>query len=307
MKIYLSAIETALDHSIAATEAHVPNVLSSFYYAYWKGGLGQRRAMWETCLRQAEMRLADSGAFTFLGAARGIGGSAAGVLTTDFDSYLASYLTWLSKMARAKLFDFWVELDIGLIAGEPWVQRQRAKMVQAGLGHGLIQVWHADQHDWAYWLWLLKEAREPGRSNYVAIEGHRPEEREQHDYTRFLHEAYRRGVRVHTFKITDHEGLKKWPFYSVDSTSWIAPSRYGCRTFRVRGGGVVLSRATSIAGGYTDAWRAPIAKQTTVNERIPILIRSAKTWVESERQLNSLWLGRGVDWDKAIANPEVTS
>ncbi len=305
MKIYLSAIETAIDHSIAATAAKVPHVLTSFFYCAWKGGLGQRRAMWETCLRQAKLRLADSGAHTFRTAGWGHAAASGSVLGTDIDAFLDAYIKWVWTTSRAKLIDYWVELDIGLVSGTKWVNEQRAKIIGAGLGHGLIQVWHSDEHDWAYWLHLLTEAKATGRSNYVAIEGHNNSVRTQHDYARFLHEAYRRGVKVHAFKITDHEGLKKWPFYSVDSTSWIAPSRYGCRTLKVRSGGVVLSRAETNQNDYRDAWRAPIGRTTTVQERIPLLIRSAETWVEAERQLDELWKARGIDWDKAIASPEV--
>lgn len=306
MKIYLSAIETAIDHSTAAVAARVPHVLTSFYYCSWKAGLGRRRPMWETCLRQAKLRLADSGAHTFRTAGFGLGGAAQGVLGTDYDEFLDAYMTWIRATARSRLIDFWVELDIGVVAGTKWVNAHRDRMIGGGLGYGLVQVWHSDEHDWDYWVWLLKEAKRPGRSNYVAIEGHSNSVRSQHDYAKFLHEAYRRGVRVHAFKITDHEGLKKWPFFSVDSTSWIAPSRYGCRTLKVRSGGVVLTRSSSVARGeQSEAWRAPIGRTTTVEERIPLLIRSAQTWVQAERELNALWLSRGVDWDKAIASPEV--
>lgn len=305
MKIYLSAIETAVEHSLAATRAHVQTVLTSFYYCGWKTDLGQRRASWERCLRQASLRLADSGAFTFRMAGWGTTQSREGALDVDFDAYLASYRDWLVKTARLGLVDYWVEIDIGLVTGSAWVARQRQTLIAAGLGRGMIQVWHADEHDWNDWIALLEEARSPGRSNYVAIEGHNPL-RKDHQYERFIRAAYERGVKVHAFKITGHDDLQRWPFYSVDSTSWLSPTLYGCDIQLVRTGGVTHSRAKTQTPGQRKTYVGPTqGVRMDQLTRVEVLTASAKTWVTTERQLTELWVGRGVDWDKAILQPKV--
>jgi len=308
VKIYLSAIESSLDHSLAVTRAQVPCLLTSFYYCSWKTGLGQRRAPWERALRQAKLRLADSGAHTFRTAGMGMrtGEGAATALDTDTDEFLDAYLVWVKATSHAKLIDYWVELDIGVLSGSTWVAQQRLKFLAAGLGHGLVQVWHSDEHGWDDWIALLEEARRPGRSNYVAIEGHNTSVREPHRYEKYLKAAYDRGVRVHAFKITGHEDLKRWPFFSVDSTSWISPTMYGCDIQVVRTGGVTHSRAKSQMPGQRKSYLASTTGiVSTMRSRVDVLVRSAEAWVTSERQLDEMWRRRGVDWDHAILHPKV--
>ena len=300
MKIYLSAIETAAEHALAATEAKVPNVLTSFFYAAWRGGMGSVKGVaLSRCLRFAKGRLADSGAHTFRVAGWGAASAASDALSTDFDEFLVAYIVWLLKMRRSGLLDHWVELDIGLVAGTRWVREQRRKLIGAGLGHGLIQVWHSDEHDWSDWLHLLDEARTPGRSGYVAIEGHNDGIRAQHDYTKFLKPAFERGVRVHAFKVTDTKGLLRWPFYSVDSTSWLSPERYGLQTVTDRLGVARTDRAP--ASKQRRSWRAGISKRPNVRERLALLTASAAAWAECERAVDATWRRRGVDWEAQLS------
>jgi len=308
MIIYLSAIESSMDHALAVTRAHAQHLLTSFYYCSWKTGLGQRRPLWERALRQASMRLADSGAHTFRAAGWGQrdGAGADAALNTDVDVFLDAYIQWVKQTSRAGLIDYWVELDIGLVTSSAWVAQQRQKMLAAGLGKGLIQVWHSDEHKWEDWIALLEEAKRPGRSNYVAIEGHNNPVRAPHHYEKFLKAAYDRGVRVHTFKVTGHEDLKRWPFYSVDSTSWIAPTMYGCDVQVVRTGGVTHSRAKSQMPGQRKAYMASTTGVTSsMKTRVDVLVRSAEAWVASEKHLGDMWKTRGVDWDRAILHPKV--
>jgi hypothetical protein len=308
VKIYLSAIETSFDHALAVTRVKAPHLLTSFYYCEWKTGLGQRRPMWERALRQAKLRLADSGAHTFRTAGYGItsGPGAGAALATDLDEFLAAYINWVKRTKHRGLIDYWVELDVGIITGDQWLTKHRQKFLGAGLGAGLLQVWHSEENDWNGWIELLRESCMPGRSRYVAIEGHNNQARAPHDYTRFLRAAYERGVRVHTFKITGHEDLKRWPFYSVDSTSWIAPTMYGCDVQVVRTGGVTHSRAKSQMPGQRKAYLASTSGVTsTMRSRVDVLVRSAEAWVESERHLTEIWSTRGVDWDRAILQPKV--
>jgi hypothetical protein len=191
-----------------------------------------------------------------------------------------------------------VEMDIGAIVGQEWVHRQRAIMLRAGLGRGLVNVWHSE-HDWDYWLYLLRESLRPGRSGYVAIEGHQLT-RPKLDYVKFLHEAYKRGVKVHGFKMTAAEDLVTLPFYSVDSSSWITPSTRGSLQV-IDPLGPVRNTRDLTAGRM--AWNAPIPRSTTRSMRQAVLAASAKAWVQANADLDKLWRARGVDWESAIADP----
>jgi hypothetical protein len=307
VKIFLAAIESSREHAASAAQAGAKNVLTSFYYA----GFNKRvyKPVWLQCLRQADARLIDSGAFTLRTSVINLVSTSGSqnAVNVDYDAFLAKYIVWLQWLKKNKLGDLWVEQDLGAITSNAWVDAQRLKIIAAGLGEGLINVWHSDK-DWDYWVWLLKEAKRPGRSNYVAIEGNQFN-RDPLDYTKFLREAYDRGVRVHGFRMTSQEAIQKWPFYSVDSSSWVTPASKGSYVMQSRTGGVVNIRHKG--QGLGDAALRPSwygimpRKGTTSRLRVDCLVASAKAWIDAERHITAIWEARGVDWDRAIANPKV--
>lgn len=303
MKILLAAIETAVEHSVAAHRCSAPYLLTSFYYA----PRVTASPSWVRALQGAQLRFADSGAFTLRTSVLSVVGSsgAAGAADVDYDKYLHKYLAWLQIHNRAKLLDVWVELDLGAIVGLPWVHTQRLAYQRAGLDHGLINVWHSD-NDWDYWLYLLREAKRHGRSNYVAIEGHQLN-RPPLDYARFLHAAYQRGVRVHGFKMTALEDLRRYPFYSADSSSWLSPTRTGQIPYVDRLGGVTNRKHIQAPDARFRAAliHAVSTKQPKRPARLMLEEASCRAWIQASHQLTAMWVQRGVDWDAAIASPEV--
>ncbi len=280
MRVHLSGVEASV-HALHAAAINPPRcVLTSYHYAKTvRTDTRLNPDLWVRCLVGAKHRMVDSGAFSFL--------YGSGDRGTDFDGYLAGYVAWLRLKARAGLVDTWVELDLSAVLGYDWVHRQRDAIISAGLGAGLITVWHSDA-DWDYWLRMLDEAARPGRSRYVAIEGHH-DDREPLDYARFISEAYRRGVRVHGFMITGSQDLERFPFFSVDSTSWLSGCRYG-QVSR-------LSRKGVGARGVKDG-TAPVAG-TNWREHVAPLVDSIRTWAEVERRVTEMWSARGVDWGDA--------
>jgi hypothetical protein len=301
--VYLSAIESSKEHLATTLKQRPPHVLTSFLYAGWKN-IGTRRPMWEAALQGANVRLMDSGAFSFRMAAEGQNG---GSMDADLDQFANTYIKWLYDMKRRRLADWWVELDVGAIKGQAWVNATRKKFIGAGLGGGLIQVWHSTEHDWDYWLWMLREAKRPGRSGYVGIEGHNLG-RQRLDYTPFLHEAYKRGVRVHGFRLTKAQDMQKWPFYSVDSTSWIVTMHAGGTPGIHIGGGATQMRNQNQGGGLSGRralWYGPFPRHQPKDWRMEILDVSAASWIREEQKLTDVWKMRGIDWDAAIAHPEI--
>jgi hypothetical protein len=280
MRIALSGIESNFEKSWAVMEEKVPSLLTSFYYAK-SIERSSRLKPWVAALEQAEFRFVDSGGFTFRTNAEQSG-------DVDVDTYLANYIKWLTRMDHRGLIDCWVEMDIGITMGKQWVIDHRKKFIDAGLGKGLIQVWHPAEHTWDDWLELIEESLQPGRSRFVAIEG-KHGYRAPLDYKRFIKPAYDRGVRVHGFKMTSIDDLWTVPFYSVDSTTWFAPVNWG-----------VASRAPELHGDGV-FWRGVLPKKnTTYQLRMDILLKSARAWTELERKVTAHWVLRGVDWEKKI-------
>jgi hypothetical protein len=293
MKVCLSGIECSPEHGLALIESKARSVLGSFYYSGWEGRGGAQ--IWRDVLAQADFRLIDSGAFTFRAAALKLAGSRVTGVETDLDGFVRGYKEWLRPLVRDGLADYWVELDVGLIAGQPWLHRHRDDMIASGLGVGLVKVWHSeDGHTWDDWIDLLDESLQPGRSRLVAIEGHNPS-RPQHDYTRYLRVAYERGVRVHAFKMTRYEDLLRWPFFSTDSTTWLSPVRYGSGQRRTVTGGIEAVHDGRRSLGESAAfprWGA------SAQDRNRTSIGAVRAWVEVERRITDVWRSRGVDWDR---------
>ena len=278
MKICLSSIETAKENAQSVYMEQAPSVLTSFYYAkrMLKNQSSPRTKFWFGALKQASFRMVDSGAHTMRKGS-----------DTDYDRLLHEYVTWLVHVAPQKIADVWVEMDITNMAGKAWVDNHRQRLIQAGVGYGLIQVWHSREHDWDYWLWLLKEAKQPGRSGFVAIEGNYAG-----DYRPFIDSAYRAGVKIHGFKLTNFADLQKWPFYSVDSTSWQAHMRYGIPSGRHLGWPSARRKADP-------AWKGVMPRsKTTFHTRLSNLRANARMWIEAEKHITALWRARGIDWEK---------
>jgi len=304
VKIILSAFESSREYAYGLMKAGAPHILTSYYA--WRVGrasgvgipdLDAVAAM--QCMGQAKLRMGDSGAFTFRTAQQGVG-TATESLSVDFDAYLTGYIKWIKWLLHKRLIDYWVELDIGIVTGMEWVRDQRQRMLASGLGSGLVQVWHSSDNDWKDWIDLLEEARAPGRSRYVAIEGHQPNA-PRHPYEKFIKAAYDRGVRVHAFKITGHEDLKRYPFWSVDSTSWLSQLRYGGTARMVRSGGI--SSGDDDTPDRRRIFGGKLRRSTTTLERYEYTASIVQGWMEAERQITDLWAARGVDWDEALARP----
>jgi hypothetical protein len=267
-------MEASIEAIYAMALRASPSILTSFYYRNKHAGLSE---LWVRAMHAASHRMVDSGAYSFLYGAK---------LAIDFDLYLTKYLSWVRDNSRSGVVDWWVELDLSQILGYDWVHKQRDKMIADGLGAGLITVWHSDA-DWAYWLYLIEESLRPGRSRYIAIEGHHAD-REKLDYTKFIAEAYRKGVRVHGFMITGCGDLERWPFYSVDSTTW--------KSCVIWGGSSSLSRtSTGICHQHVGrgVWLGSVIK-----DRIPFMLQSIDTWAAYERRITESWVARGVDWSR---------
>jgi hypothetical protein len=312
VKLYLAAIDSP-EAGRVARQVRPPYMLCSFFHSAYTYPLKSTRVQGlYSALAVAEEVLIDSGAFSLRTATARIVAEtqgASGAKDVDYDAYLHQYAEWLKTLARVGLAHWWVEIDIALVVGEAWVAAQRKKLVAAGLGAKLINVWHSE-NDWDHWLYLLREASAPGRSRYVAIEGHQLG-RNQLDYARFLHEAYRRGVRVHGFRMTNSEDLRKWPFYSVDSSSWQYPVLGGGKPAFLRTGGCVNSmlaqKNQNTLGGMRPGWRGVLPhKGTTTRQRLDLMAASMRMWVKAGEEYDTMWRRRGVDWERALAAPEVT-
>lgn len=153
--------------------------------------------------------LLDSGAFTFLN------NNAENV---DWDKYVEDYARFINTHKIKHFF----ELDIDSIIGIKEVERLRYKL-ESLTNKKCIPVWHKSR-GLDYWKKMLN------KYNYVAIGGIVTKEIKPREYNIFiplLKMAKKTNTKVHGLGFTNTSKLHLYPFYSVDSTSWLSGNRFG--------------------------------------------------------------------------------
>lgn len=171
-------------------------MLESFYYIHdWM--LPFIKNDWDFIL--------DSGAFTFMSNADKADG-------IDWDEYTIKY----AKFVKEHDIDLFFELDIDSIVGIKEVERLRVLLEEVSAKR-CIPVWHKSR-GLDYWKSMCQDY------DYVAIGGIVSKEITRKDFKYFtpmLNIARERNCKVHGLGFTQTKLLKKYPFYSVDSTSWL--------------------------------------------------------------------------------------
>lgn len=196
MRIYLAGGST---HSIDMSNSRY--CLESFYTF-------KNYAMLKNTIPQTDI-LIDSGAFTFMNG----GGS-----PDTLDAYLDEYIAFCRDQKVTHFF----ELDVDVVKGLPWVERARTKLENA-TGRQCIPVWHRSR-GMEYYKALCREY------SYIAIGGLVTKEIMRKEYAIFepmLAYAKEHNCKVHGLGLTNFSAIKKYRFYSVDSTSWTSGHRFG--------------------------------------------------------------------------------
>ena len=178
------------------------NILQSFYYAddFTSG----------TIIPNARNFLLDSGAFTFMNAAKGG--------NVDFDSYTDRYIDFINTNKVQHFF----EMDIDSVVGIDKVKQLRSR-IERRTGKQPIIVWHKSRGKQSF----IDSCKE---YPYVALGGIVTKEITQKDYKHFpwfIDTAHEHGAKIHALGLTALAALPKYHFDSVDSTAWVSGNRFG--------------------------------------------------------------------------------
>ena len=201
MKMFLAGIQGKAKDFVIGKEK--PYILESFFYI-------KEQNDWIIKMRPFFKNfILDSGAFTYLNGAKG---------TINWDVYIEQYAEFINKH-KIELF---IELDIDPVVGLPEVERLRNKLEKL-TKKKCIPVWHKSR-GLEYWKQMCKNY------DYVAIGGIVTNEIKNNQYDIFyplLKIAKENNCKVHGLGFTNLNGLKKYKFYSVDSTAWLYGNRGG--------------------------------------------------------------------------------
>lgn len=106
-------------------------------------------------------------------------------------------------------------------------------------------------------------------------------------------------IKCHGFAVTSHRQLFGYPFYSVDSSSWVTPARFG-RIPILTDRNEIKSISYKVKEDVEKYWKylsaigmAKISDKVTWHDRVLIAI---KTYQKLEVVATELWTRRGVIW-----------
>jgi len=301
MRIYLAGVEQH-DSDNGLKDNLFTNVFCSYYYL--------RDKKWERIehvFNHTDSIIVDSGAHSFFSEvdeADPTAGMSASVVRKKKktkvtpDEYFDGYIKWLE--AWHEKFDYFVELDIGELVGQEKVLGWRNRLAEKGLMHKCITVYHPKVITYDEYLKELDNSV----SRYIALEGDR-RSRKRLPYRQLIQPAFERGVKVHGFALVKPKLLTDAPFYSVDSSSWKAGSRFGCLMGNCGGDALksvklnelnnnmikLLGRVTNLKDIHHTT------KQLQRDKRYEISIKAYKLLQE---YFTELWEVRGIDWEAQI-------
>jgi hypothetical protein len=288
MNIYLAGMEQ-LDGWPFIQRGDIINAFVSYYYVRKKGN-SKRMAV----MRQKIKRIIiDSGAHSFF--AETSQALSASVVVKKHktkespEQFFKEYKEWLHEYWDC--FDYFVELDIGEIVGQKRVLEWREELKKEGLFKKCITVVHPKIVSWDDFLQMLDDSE----SKYIAIEGDRPN-RERLPYNKYLKVAYERGIKVHGFAMTKVDAMDKYPFTSVDSTSWKAGAQYGCtKVITKKGLKNVRFTDKKACMNISDISHKVFSKDLAEN-RFHRYILSIHAYQKMEEYYTKFWKAKGISW-----------
>ena len=214
--LFLSGVEPVENFNVASSVTK--NVLLSYYYI-------RRRGLAEIEERLKKHRgmkiLIDSGAFTFFKDPQYKTKS-----LEWWETYLKNYTDFV-RTHRDYVFAC-VELDIDSIVGAEQVQEWREKyfypLEQEGIN--VIYLYHLDK-DLDYYEQLCRQHAYVGFS-YLELKRNIEDANEIEALVNTLFDiAKKYRTAIHGFAITGNKMLLKYPFFSADSTTYLAGAQFG--------------------------------------------------------------------------------
>jgi len=140
----------------------------------------------------------------------------------------------------------------------------------------IIPIYHSPEYKDPKWRGIIDYYAE--NYPFIGLGGIAGREVGQEMTEKFLNYVFSRTtnkVAVHGLGTTRRDLITKFPFYSVDSTSWMQPMRFG--------GSITHSKEMAKV-------------RARKNHYIENVIDDIKWWVNLEEEMTRLWTGRGADW-----------
>jgi len=191
----------------------------------------------------------------------------------NYEGFVNGYIKFLRKYGE--FFTAFVELDIDNIVGLAKVEEWTKKITEK-VGRQPIVVWHKER-GWEYWKKMCREYDYVGFSGFVSGTG---QGEVPHKFVPlFLKEAKKHNTKVHGFGYTKPALVKRFHFYSVDSSSWLI----GCRW-----GGVCVFTNNKLTMYSKQNFFKKYKKYNNLNS-LDINYFNAQNWLKYAEYINQYW------------------
>lgn len=293
MLIYLAWCEDLVKLNVVR-QWNMRSIFFSYYWLKWKTPLFTHKALM-TAKKYCDNVIIDSGAHSFFSeqAEAWLSVSVHKKKTKTKwtpQQYFNWYLRWIKNYR--KYFNHFVELDIWEIVWQDVVEKWRKDL--APYMKQCITVYHPNVMNWDKYIEML----ETSESWYIALEWDRPWQKRL-PYHKLLNEAIKRWIKVHWFAQTKKIVMKNYPFYSVDSSSWLSWVQYWTAN-HLHKWKIVSLKYKSEDWFMLKTWQGYI--KSIRHQQQSRLAEAVKAYNFMEKYYTSLWKARWVDWDKIILN-----
>jgi hypothetical protein len=287
MKIYLAAAESHYQ-TYDLVYPKYANIFCSYYY---KNNTEWALTQFKKVGHKGTIVI-DSGAHTFFGH-KGI------VAVQLYDKskkkmpdpmeYFKAYLVWVKKWY--KFFDYFVELDLQELLSYDIILKWRDMFKEAGVFDKCITCYHTGDN-WLQFTEMINQSE----SKYIGLEGHRLGW-EHLPYNKFLKYCYENNCKAHGFAFTRMALLKEFPFYSVDSSSWLRTVKFG--SINVFDKETKTVRLVAPTKANFLRFKFPINFHNTCKGKEIYKIKdeySMDAFLEYEKYITDYWKVRGILW-----------
>ena len=177
-----------------------------------------------------------------------------------------------------------IKLAFNLDTNDPEETLQNQALLDAACPRTvIIPVYHYSDFIERKWRSLIDRYVE--RYHFIAIGGVAGTQMPEKGLQAFLSYVFSKTtdkIRVHGLGITRDDLMLRYPFYSVDSTSWLGPMKWGSTKRGIR------------PGNWLDFYTSEVPYKRRLHEELHYVM-------ETEARITRIWKARGVDWDELDA------
>ncbi|MCI2770677.1 hypothetical protein FH181_02715 [Staphylococcus warneri] len=252
-------------------ELEPPHVLDSFYYLRNCTDKTLKKLFAYIKSDKCRTFILDSGAFTYMESAK----VSDKLIYDDFEQYVRDYCDFINKWD----IQHFVEMDIDLVVGIKQVEKYRAT-IERLTGKPVIPVFHRERGE-EYFHQMCRDY------DYVAVGGlvGTTYARQHYHYLQwFIDVAHNNNAKIHGLGFTSVEGLKKYNFDTVDSTSWLVGSRFA-----------TIDVWNPITKKF-DKYKKPKGKQTIKGFSGKVDRVNGRSWIRLGNYLEKLHRGSVLPW-----------